>query len=51
MFWVKVGAEGVYSAAFHELRLGAMIKVRDGNKRGAEATLEPSFDAWLSIRS
>ena len=36
---VKVGAEGVYSAAFHELGLGAMIKVRDGNKRGAEVAL------------
>ena len=35
----KVGAEGVYSAAFHELGLGAMIKVRDGNKRGAEVAL------------
>ena len=36
---VKVGAEGVYAAAFHELGLGAMIKVRDGNKRGAEVGL------------
>ena len=36
---VKVGAEGVYSAAFHELGLGAIIKVRDGNKRGAEVAL------------
>ena len=36
---VKIGAEGVYSAAFHELGLGVMIKVRDGNKRGAEVAL------------
>ena len=36
---VKVGAEGVYSAAFHGLGLGTMIKVRDGNKRGAELAL------------
>ena len=36
---VKIGAEGVYSAAFHELGLGAMIKVRDGNRRGAEVAL------------
>ena len=36
---VKIGAEGVYSAAFHELGLGAMIKVRDGNTRGAEVAL------------
>ena len=36
---VKVGAEGVYSAAFHELGLGLMLKTRDGNKRGAEVAL------------
>jgi L-asparaginase II len=36
---VKIGAEGVYAAAFHELGLGAMIKVRDGNTRGAEVAL------------
>ncbi|MGC6518382.1 MAG: asparaginase [Candidatus Puniceispirillaceae bacterium] len=36
---VKVGAEGVYSAAFHEFQLGMMLKARDGNKRGAEVAL------------
>ena len=36
---VKTGAEGVFSAAFHELGLGAMLKARDGNKRGAEVAL------------
>ena len=36
---VKTGAEGVYSAAFHELGLGAVVKVRDGNKRGAEVAI------------
>ena len=36
---VKVGAEGVYSAAFHSLGLGLMLKTRDGNKRGAEVAL------------
>ena len=36
---VKVGAEGVYSAAFHALKLGLMLKTRDGNKRGAEVAL------------
>ena len=36
---VKTGAEGVYSAAFHELGLGAMVKARDGNKRGAEVAI------------
>ena len=35
----KVGAEGVYSAAFHELGLGLMLKTRDGNKRGAEVAI------------
>ncbi|MCE2517089.1 MAG: asparaginase [Alphaproteobacteria bacterium] len=36
---VKVGAEGVYAAAFHNLGLGMMLKTRDGNRRGAEAAL------------
>ena len=36
---VKTGAEGVYSAAFHELGLGAMVKARDGQKRGAEVAI------------
>jgi len=36
---VKIGAEGVYSAAFHELGLGAAVKARDGNKRGAEVAI------------
>jgi L-asparaginase II len=36
---VKTGAEGVYSAAFHELGLGAVFKARDGNKRGAEVAI------------
>ena len=36
---VKVGAEGVYSAAFHELKYGMTLKTRDGNKRGAEVAL------------
>jgi L-asparaginase II len=36
---VKTGAEGVYSAAFHELGLGTVLKARDGNKRGAEVAI------------
>jgi L-asparaginase II len=36
---VKTGAEGVYSAAFHEHGLGAVVKARDGNKRGAEVAI------------
>jgi len=35
----KTGAEGVYSAAFHEYGLGAMVKARDGSKRGAEVAI------------
>ena len=35
----KVGAEGVYAAAFHELGLGLMLKARDGAKRAAEQAL------------
>ena len=42
---VKVGAEGVYSAAFHEFKLGLMLKTRDGNKRGAEVALGAVFRA------
>ncbi len=35
----KVGAEGVYGAAFNDLGLGLMLKTRDGNRRGAEMAL------------
>lgn len=43
---VKTGAEGVYSAAFHDLKLGAMIKVRDGNTRGAEVAIGAIIEAF-----
>ncbi len=43
---VKTGAEGVYSAAFNELALGAMIKVRDGNRRGAEVAIGAVIEAF-----
>ncbi|MEG9862900.1 MAG: asparaginase [Parvularculales bacterium] len=36
---VKTGAEGVYAAAFHDLGLGLLLKVRDGHNRGAEFAL------------
>jgi L-asparaginase II len=36
---VKIGAEGVYAAAFHDLGLGLVLKVRDGHNRGAEVAL------------
>lgn len=36
---VKTGAEGVYALAFHELGLGAMLKTRDGSRRGAEVAI------------
>ena len=35
----KVGAEGVYGAAFHDLGLGLMMKCRDGNRRAIEVSL------------
>ena len=38
---VKVGAEGVYSAAFRSAAL--MLKTRDGSKRGAEVALGVVF--------
>ena len=31
--------KSVYSAAFHELGLGAGVNVRDGNERGAEVVI------------
>ena len=37
--FVKVGAEGVYTAALPELGLGVAIKCDDGAKRGAEALM------------
>ena len=43
---VKVGAEGVYSAAFHDLGLGMMLKTRDGSKRGAEVGLGAVIKAF-----
>jgi len=39
----KVGAEGVYSAAFHDFQLGLMLKARDGSRRSAEAALGAVF--------
>ena len=36
---VKVGAEGVYAGALHDLGLGLMLKARDGAKRAAEQAL------------
>lgn len=36
---VKIGAEGVYGIAANRFRLGAMLKVRDGNMRMAEVAL------------
>ena len=35
----KIGAEGVYAAAFHDFGLGLMLKARDGNSRAANAGL------------
>ena len=42
---VKVGAEGVYSASFHDFKLGMVLKVRDGHKRAAEVALGAMFKA------
>ena len=36
---VKTGAEGVYSASFHEWGLGTMVKARDGSKRASEVAI------------
>ena len=37
--FVKVGAEGVYCAAFPELGYGVALKAEDGNARAAEAMM------------
>lgn len=37
---VNTGAEGVYSATFHEFGLGRVVKAKDGNKRGAEIAID-----------
>ena len=37
--FVKVGAEGVYCAAFPELGYGIALKADDGNARAAEAMM------------
>jgi L-asparaginase II len=37
--FLKVGAEGVYCAAFPELGYGIAIKADDGNSRAAEAMM------------
>ena len=52
---VKIGAEGVYSAAFHEHDLGAMVKARDGNKRGAKVAFgavirAPGYPVHASVK-
>ena len=42
----KTGAEGVYACAFHEFGLGAMLKVRDGNARAANACIAALLSAF-----
>lgn len=46
--FVKVGAEGVYVAAFPTLGLGAAIKVRDGSVRAAEVAVSALVARFLS---
>ena len=41
----KVGAEGVYGCAFHELGLGLMMKARDGHNRAVEVALGAVINA------
>lgn len=42
---VKVGAEGVYSAAIHCKGVGLMLKARDGQMRAAEVALGAAIEA------
>lgn len=46
----KVGAEGVYCAAFPELGLGVALKMDDGNTaRAAEVVMAALIAAWLPL--
>jgi L-asparaginase II len=45
----KVGAEGVYCAAFPELGLGVALKIDDGQVRGAEAAMAAVIAALLPL--
>ncbi|MET0518150.1 MAG: asparaginase [Burkholderiaceae bacterium] len=45
----KVGAEGVYCAAFPELGLGLALKIDDGQLRGAETAMAAVAQALLPL--
>ena len=46
----KVGAEGVFCAAFPERGLGVAIKVDDGNNaRAAEVAMAAAIEAFVSL--
>ncbi len=49
--FVKVGAEGVYCAAFPELGLGVALKVDDGHSRAAEAMMAALALRFLPLSS
>ena len=47
--FVKVGAEGVYTAAFPTLGLGAALKARDGNFRAVEVAVSALARRFLGV--
>ena len=47
--FVKVGAEGVYCAAFPELGYGVALKAEDGNARAAEAMMAGLVLRFLNL--
>ena len=47
--FVKVGAEGVYTACLPELGLGIALKVRDGTRRAAEVAVSSVIESLLDL--
>lgn len=47
--FVKLGAEGVFCAAFPDLGLGAALKCRDGAKRAAEVMMAALIERFMPM--
>ena len=47
--FVKVGAEGVYTASLPELGFGIAMKARDGNPRAVEVAIGDLVEKLLSL--
>ena len=47
--FVKVGAEGVYTASLPELGFGVAMKARDGNSRAVEVAIAGTIESLLEL--